>query len=231
MGAAAGTPQLRLAQGRSAAAVAGDSVRATKRALRRGADVIEIDVVLVGGHLYGGHERPLPVVGKRVFRGPRLDAVWKQAQRAEAIQLDLKQSSAGFVERLLAFLEDHPHANTIVSTPSMTVVRAFRRESPWVIRLLSVPNEQALARLRGSPASIAEIDGVSIRQSILTEDDATWLKTNRLLILAWVVNDARRLNELVRFGIDAAISDNLAMIELLGGHGRAETSLTTRRER
>jgi hypothetical protein len=208
---------------------AGDSVRATKRAIRRGADVIEIDVVLVDGNLRGGHERPLPVVGDRVFRGPRLDVVWRQAEKAEAIQLDLKQTSAGFVERLLAFLDDHRHENTIVSTRSMTVLRTFRRDAPWVIRLLSVPNPEALARLEKSPMSIAEIDGVSIRQNILTEANAAWLKSHRLLTLAWVVNDALRLNELVRFEIDAVVSDNLAMIELLGGQGRAEAALTSRR--
>jgi hypothetical protein len=209
---------------------AGDSLRATKRALARGADVIEIDVVLVNGRLYGGHERPLPVVGKRVFRGPRLDAVWKQARPAESIELDLKQSSAGFVRRLVAFLEEHRRPNTIVSSRSMSALRTFRDDAPWVVRLLSVPNERALEKLKRSPAMLADIDGVSIRQSVLDEDAARWLKEQRLLILAWVVNDAPRLNELVRLGIDAAVSDNLAMIELLGGRGRAEAALTTRRE-
>jgi hypothetical protein len=209
---------------------AGDSIRATKRALARGADVIEIDVVLVDGRLYGGHERPLPVVGKRVFRGPSLGSVWEHAQKAESIELDLKQSSAGFVRRLVAFLKDHRHPNTIVSSRSMSALRKFREDAPWLIRLLSVPNQQTLEKLQSSPGMVADIDGVSIRQSILDEEAATWLKEQRLLILAWVVNDAHRLNELVRLGIDAAVSDNLAMIELLGGHGRAEAALTTRRE-
>jgi hypothetical protein len=112
----------------------------------------------------------------------------------------------------------------------MSALRKFREDAPWVIRLLSVPNEQTLEKLQSSPGMVADIDGVSIRQSILDEEAATWLKEQRLLILAWVVNDAHRLNELVRLGIDAAVSDNLAMIELLGGHGRAEAALTTRRE-
>ena len=209
---------------------AGDNIRATKRAVARGADVIEIDVVLVNGHLYGGHERPLPVVGHRLFRGPRLGSVWEQAEKAESIELDLKQSSAGFMRHLLAFLDEHRHANTIVSSRSMSTLRTFRAEAPWVIRLLSVPNEQTLEKLKNSPAMLADIDGVSIRQSVLDEDAATWLKGQKLLILAWVVNDAPRLNELVRLGIDAATTDNLAMIELLGGKRRAEAALTTRRE-
>jgi hypothetical protein len=116
-----------------------------------------------------------------------------------------------------------------VSTRSVAVLRSLRADAPWVIRLLSVPNRRIFANLKDTPASIAEIDGVSIRHSILTAVDATWLRTRQLLILAWVVNGAPRLNELVRYGIHAAVSDNLAIIELLGGHGHAEAALTTRR--
>jgi hypothetical protein len=58
----------------------GDSTQATRQALDHGADVIEVDVVSVERRLYAGHDRPLPGISPRFFRGPPLEEIWKPLQ-------------------------------------------------------------------------------------------------------------------------------------------------------
>lgn len=75
----------------------GDSLQATLEALIYGADAIEIDVVEIDGVLYSAHSSPLPFVGREWFRGPRLDTIWTASFGAEAVVLDLNESSPAFV--------------------------------------------------------------------------------------------------------------------------------------
>jgi len=56
----------------------------------------------------------------------------------------------------------------------------------------------------------------------------TWLKGEQVYVLAWTVNDLTRVNELVRLGVDAMTTDNLAIMELLGGQRRGERLLVRR---
>ncbi len=204
----------------------GDSVRATRRALGDGADMIEVDVILLHGTLYAGHQRPpLPIVGNRLFRGPTLATIWNAAARADAIELDLKGTSASYSKRLRTFLLSHRDHRIAVSSGSIRQLRAIRQYAPWVIRLRSITTGQQLEHLIHTPGDVAVIDGVSIRRTALKPDSAAWLHAHRLLAFAWVVNNLRQLNPLVREGIDAATTDNLAILKLLGGHRRAESAL------
>ncbi len=62
----------------------------------------------------------------------------------------------------------------------------------------------------------------------MTEETGRWLESTGLLVLAWTVNDLARLNELVQLGVDAITTDNLAIMELLGGQQRQEAWLGDR---
>lgn len=203
----------------------GDSVKATREALKYGADVIEIDVVSVNNRLYAAHTSPLPLIGNRFFRGPTLAEVWDAAAEADVIKLDLKESSPRFLSMLFDFLAERDDHQIIVSTRSIEALRAFRERAPRVIRLLSVSTSGHLRSLQSDGALVALIDGVSIRHSLLNKETAAWLKERRLIILAWTVNDAQRMNELVGYGVDAITTDNLAIMELLGGQERGEALL------
>jgi len=210
----------------------GDTVRATRKALAQGADMIEIDVILIHGTLYAGHARPpLPIIGKRLFRGPKLATIWKAAKKADAIELDLKGTSTTYTQHLRTFLLSHRDHRVTVSSGSVYQLRAIKRFSPWVIRLRSVTTERQLEQLRHEPRNVAVIDGVSVKRTALSPGSAAWLREHRLLIFAWVVNDLRQLNQLVHEGLDAATTDNLAILKLLGGHRRAESVLQRPRAR
>jgi hypothetical protein len=204
----------------------GDSVEATLEALGRGADVIEVDVVAVEGRLYAAHGVPVNWVGNRLFRGPPLERVWIASAAADAIKLDLKDSSPEFQELLLRFLAARSgQRRVIVVSSDVAMLQQLATERPEVIRLLSVGSTGGFRSLEENPDLLPVVDGVSVRHTLIDEERAGWLEERGLLTLAWTVNDLTRVNELVMLGVDAITTDNLAIMTLLGGQERTENPL------
>lgn len=83
---------------------AGDSIPATRAALARGVDVIEIDVVSLDGELYAAHDSPHRWFSSFVFRGPSLERIWRETANAAAVQLDLKETSPRYLDRVMGFI-------------------------------------------------------------------------------------------------------------------------------
>ena len=206
----------------------GGTLGATTEALAHGADVIEIDVVSLDGTLYSAHVPPLPIVGNRFFRGPSLAEVWDTAAEADVIKLDLKESSPAYLDLLFAFLAARPDREVIIVTGNERALATFNERFPRAVPLLSVGSNRRLRDLRRQPDLVALVDGVTIRQGLLDADTAAWLEESGLLVRAWTVNDLERLNELVGMGVDAITTDNLAIMELLGGERRGEAWLRDR---
>jgi len=201
----------------------GDALRATVRALVHGADVVEIDVIAVGGQLYAGHEAPTWILGGTSFRGTPLREAWAVAAAADAIQLDLKAASPADQELVLAFLAARPGGPPVaVSSPDAGVLRAVAERAPRAVRLLSVGTRSRLTALAGDPDLIALIDGVSIREDLVDEETAAWLRERGLQIWAWTANRPERVAELAELGVDAVTTDDLAILEALGGPGEDE---------
>ena len=205
----------------------GGSLQATLEALIYGADVIEVDVVEIDGTLYSAHSSPLPFVGKEWFRGPRLTTVWTAAFGAEAVSLDLKESSPVYVDLVGEFLATRaPYRKIIVTGRDASVLAALRKQAPDVVYLLSVPNQEFLDReLRDNTATREAIDGVTIQESALDDGTIAWLGEQGLLVFAWTVNDLERVNELIGLGVDGITTDSIAILTLLGGQERGERDL------
>lgn len=192
-------------------------------ALVYGADLIEVDVVEVDGVLRAAHKSPLPIVGERWFRGPTLERVWTAAYRAEALKLDLKESSSDMVRLVIEFINTRPPDRPVlVASRDAWVLRSIRIGAPQALLLLSVGDESTLSRLHNNHQLVSLIDGITIRHTLLTEESATWLHNNGLLVFAWTVNDLERVNELIYLGVDGITSDNLAVLTLLSGQSRGE---------
>jgi hypothetical protein len=197
----------------------GGSIETTLEALIFGADVIEVDVVEIDGVLYSAHTPPLPLpfLGPRFFRGPSLERVWTASYRADAMMLDLKDTSPDYVDLVARFLNSRsPGRDVIVGSRSVDVLHTLREQAPEAILLLSVSDAGTFEDLQANSALQDAIDGVTIRESLLDVDMAYWLENHNLLIIAWTVNDIQRVNELVRLGVDGITTDNLALITLLG---------------
>jgi hypothetical protein len=188
--------------------------------------VIEVDVASMGDTLVAAHLPPLPFIGHRLFRGPTLEEVWRLSATADIIKLDLKESSPRFRELLIDFLNTHQdERQVIVSTRDATTLTLLMGRAPTAFRFLSIGNDEQLGRLYPNAQLVATLDGVTIRQSLVTEESAMRLRELGLLIIAWTVSDLTRVNELVRLGVDGITTDNLAIMRLLGGEQRGERRL------
>ena len=201
----------------------GDRIDATLEALVYGSDVIEVDVVAVNGKLHSSHTPPLPFIGARWFRGPELVRVWTAAYQADAIKLDLKETSPEFVRLVAEFVNTYGvWKPIIVASRDAGVLRTLRAEAPEAILLLSVADTATLERLEEDADLQKEIHGITVRHTALDDDSARWLGEAGLLVFAWAVNDLSRVNELIGIGVDGITSDNLALLNLLGGQERGE---------
>jgi glycerophosphoryl diester phosphodiesterase len=197
---------------------AGDSVQAAAQALAAGARVVEIDVVSYRGELVVSHDRPLPSLGVVPLDAPRLEEIWGATAGVDAVVLDLKQSSPLLLVPLLEFLEANRGPVVVVVTRSVLALRELRDTTPWVRRFLSVRSRVDLERLALDPRTDGVVQGVSVRQELLDAPAARRLEGRNLVVIAWVVNDPRRVTELASYGVDGIVTDDLTIIELLAEH-------------
>jgi hypothetical protein len=209
----------------------GATLKTTRQAIASGADVIEIDVASMDGRLVSAHVPPSALYGPQVFRGPSLAAVWRAAANASVIQLDLKESTPAFRTLLFAFLDEHAAGRTVmVATSDVAMLQLLSERAPAVLRFLSVPDSRTLERVYDDPELVGLIDGVTIRYQLVNEESVSRLKGYGLIVLAWTVNDMRRVNEFVALGVDGVSTDNLAIMGLLGGRQGGERLATIRTE-
>ena len=193
---------------------AGDREATAQTALNYGADVIEVDVISVGDRLYAAHDIPNDRIGSITFRGPTLESIWSTAADQARIELDLKEYSSRFLNLLVSFLSDRGGGEgVIISSKSPGAIATLHHTLPDATLMYSVGDQGALASLQSSDALVDEIDGVSIRASLLDDDTIAWLKDHDLLVYAWTVNDFTLAEQLVDLGVDGITTENLALLE------------------
>ena len=198
---------------------AGDDLGQATEAVANGVDAIEIDVRAAGDELYASHDAPVPFLEDLVFRGPSLTDAWNVAQLRDTVLLHLKQRSPRYLSDVRDFLASRPRPRVIVQTPDLATLRVLRRTIPSAERLLLIFSGQALAQLRRDREALRMIDGVSVRDSLLSATAQAWLQRRGLLTFAWTVNDERRMNELVARGADGLITERVDIMQLLGEGG------------
>lgn len=196
---------------------AGDDIGAAHEAAAHGVDAVEIDVTSVGGELHASHDAPVPFFETLFFRGPELEEAWDAARLRDTVLLHLKESSPAYLEDLRRFLSTRRDRKLIIQTGDARSLRVLRRTVPWAERLQLIFTERDLEALRGDAGLVALLDGVSVRDRLLTASRHAWLEQRGLKTFAWTVNDNRRMNELIERGLDGLITDRLDFMALLGG--------------
>ncbi|MBX3069547.1 MAG: glycerophosphodiester phosphodiesterase [Thermomicrobiales bacterium] len=208
----------------------GDSIDKITAAIEAGAQGIEIDVIAYRGDLYARHNLPVTVFGEFGFRPVKLEEAW-EAATTEVVQLDLKDTSVSFLNNLSRFLDRHQEDKRIVLVSSwdLDVLRSIQESNPWVGRLLSIGSQEQFDSVLVSYDEIQQnrlINGVTIRHDLLDAPTVFWLKERTLLIFAWTVESLSRVNELTLLGIDAVVTDNLAILNLLRARQESELLAT-----
>jgi hypothetical protein len=208
----------------------GDSIDKITAAIEAGAQGIEIDVIAYRGDLYARHNLPVTVFGEFGFRPVKLEEAW-EAATTEVVQLDLKDTSVTFLNNLSRFLDRHQEDKRIVLVSSwdLDVLRSIQESNPWVGRLLSIGSQEQFDSVLVGYDEIQQnrlINGVTIRHDLLDAPTVFWLKERTLLIFAWTVESLSRVNELTLLGIDAVVTDNLAILNLLRASQESELLAT-----
>jgi hypothetical protein len=196
---------------------AGDRIGATRDALQFGADIVEIDVVAVGGSLYAAHDIPNQYFGSVTFHGPSLDSIWKEAVATGIVKFDLKDSTPSYINLVVSFVKRHPgDYQLVLASRSPAALKRLRAALPHAILVYSVATEEFLVSLKSNVELVKIIDGVTIRYTLIDQPAMTWFKQQKLLVFAWAVNDLADVNALVKLGVTAITTDNLAIMEILG---------------
>ncbi len=203
----------------------GDQINTVVTGLLYGADIIEMDVVAVDGALYSAHKPPLPFLDYRWFRGPQLAMVWAASGDARGFMLDLKQDDQEFVDLVIDYINSKPETRPFfVASRNPRVLRQIDQRAPQAVLLMSIPDRKGLDDLLSNDSLLNVVDGVTIRHDQITEETASRMNDNDLMIFAWVVNDLTRVNRLLELGVDGITSDNLAILQLLGGQSEPDAS-------
>lgn len=200
---------------------AGNTLRTASVAARHGADVIEVDVVSVGGTVVAGRAQPLSWLRQLVFFGPTLHELWQRAAPENVVLLDLKRHDDALVDQVEDFLAPRAGSRTVlISSTSVAVLQRLNRQLPRVETLLTLAWPADVARLRAQPALRQTIDGVSVFHGLVNPGLVGWLHQAGLLVLAWTVDDARTAASLLRDGVDGITTNNLAILQKLAGSHR-----------
>lgn len=199
---------------------AGDDPGTTALALANGASYIEIDVVYLNGALYAAHGHPQGTLRDLAWRlAPPvylLDA-WNYSAAAKGIELDIKDGSPAALNMLGNFLNQHWDGKLplLLASKSPAVLATMADRAPGAFRLLSIDTPAALAAFQSGDGPSARADGVTVRDTLLTQDSVDWFKKEGLLVLAWTVDDPARLDALIDLGVDGVATDNLAITKRL----------------
>jgi len=195
---------------------AGDRAPSAQVAMAHGADVIEIDVRNIGGRLHAAHASPPGWMPSMVYNGPTLGEAWKSTDGVGYVQIDLKDTSVGTVNRIAAFLDRHAtERRVLVSTSNFAALEVLHERAEDVGLILSIGNPRQLQALQKNPERASLLTGVSVRAELLDRDAMAWFKDRGLLVIAWTVNDVAQLNDLVALGIDGVSTDNLAILDAI----------------
>ncbi len=196
---------------------AGNNQTTTRAAIAAGADVVEIDVIMARGQLVAGRPHHWQWLAGLVFRGPTLAQAWQYTSAAPEVKLDLKQSDQAFLDALVAFLREHggDPGRVLVTSPDVGALSYLQSRLPGVTLLFSANGPDAVRRLRADTRLQGAIGGVSVFQGLVDADLVAWAHARHLLVLGWTVDDAARLDQLVRLGVDGVTTANLAVLRAL----------------
>lgn len=210
---------------RAVAHRAGNNLHDLERALAAGVDAIECDFWHDRGRLSLRHERKLPALPVlydrwylRFSLGElNLRDLLREIDGRVQLFLDIKSSTVKAADAVLDLYHDNEAMMppTLVSSKQWDLLHRLARAGTGMRMLYSVGRRHQIeALLRRAREEYAPA-GTSIRQTFLDADLIGRLHDEGLQVYAWTVNNRRRAVELLSWGVDGLISDDVEMFEAL----------------
>lgn len=194
---------------------AGNGIPLLAPALALGADLLEADVHLRRGRLEVRHGKslgPLPWLWERwyLLRDDRLQLhdLLAGLPDGATLMLDLKGWQPWLGVRVREAMADAPPY--LVCGRQWRMLEAFA-DLPNVRVVHSTRTLAELTRLEHH-LSTHPTWGVSVHRSLLTKDRVTALRRRAEIVMTWPVNDLQEYDDVVGLGVNAVISDDLAVL-------------------
>ncbi|CAN5216879.1 glycerophosphodiester phosphodiesterase [soil metagenome] len=219
---------LRIAHRGAAALAAENSLAAIEAGLAADVDIVEFDVLEVGGRLVVAHAPELAVPD-----GPTLDDALELASASRPhVGLDVDLKWHGFEERVVETIRRHGLVErTLISSCFAPSLRAVRKLEPCLATAFAYPFDryraserrvvpEALVRasLAGMkwalPARVqrmlvrAEADVATLHWLVISPRLVERCHAMGAAVWAWTVNDANVIESVAAAGVDGIISDD-----------------------
>jgi len=205
---------------------AGNDLHALRAAEQAGVDLVEADVWWWRGRLEVRHSKtmgPIPLLWDRWMLAPgwtrrlTLEALVRATQPGTELMLDLKGSASELPGLVLdAMARDAPGRAYTVSSQWWDQLQPFEGVEQ-ARAVYSIGNERMReaieVRLGGRVA-----DGIAIHERMLTAARVERLRELASTLFSWPINDRRRFDELVGWGVNGIISDRYASLLRAGDH-------------
>lgn len=201
---------------------AGNNLHATEEALRAGVDAIECDFWHARGRLALRHERKFPgipiLVDKWFVRWQwgelSLRELLLAINRRAELFLDIKSSTPRAADAVLELYHDHAAMmpRTLVCSKQWKLLDRLGSAGTDLQTFYSVGRNGSIESLLRRSEREHPPAGTSIRHSHLNEAVVRRLHDAGLRVFAWTVNNEDRARQLVDWGVDGIISDDLELL-------------------
>jgi glycerophosphoryl diester phosphodiesterase len=227
----------------------GNSRSSLAKALSAEIDMIEVDCWYRAGKIYIHHERrlnPFPLLYDRQMKGHapgpfavriggwylrpdiatiRLDELLGSVRGRKHILLDIKGNYSGrrvrdyarALERCIRSFE--AEGWVALCGQSFPVLNAFRKRARDIEVRYSIEKPYQWESFLRKMQRDSSVRRVCIAYGFVDEEKNRLLEANRVNVYCWTVDDPGRAARLVRQGVDGIISNDLGLLEALGGNG------------
>ena len=203
---------------------AGNNLRQTEIALSADVDAIECDFWHDRGRLTLRHERKLPglpiLYDKWFIRWTwgqlSLRKLLREVNFRAELFLDIKSASTRAADSVLELYADHESMMppTQVCSKEWSVLDRIARAGTDLRLFYSIGRYGSVDALFERAKQPRPPAGTSIRHTRLSPELVERLHEHGIQVYAWTVNNRERAKELISWGVDGIVSDDLAVFEL-----------------
>ena len=199
---------------------AGNDPARARPELDAGADMVEADVWLDRGRVEVRHTKtmgPVPLLWDRWSLAPGWTPRLLLPQLLDALPdnigllLDLKGLDRNLGAAVLEALDASRYGGPVAACTRVWPLLAPLAARGEIALLYSAGNRRELRRLleRGTPTPTA---GVSVHRRLLDRETVRALRRIAPLVATWPVNDTRRLDALLDWGVGGITTDEVAIV-------------------
>jgi glycerophosphoryl diester phosphodiesterase len=202
---------------------AGNNLHALERALDVGVDAIECDLWHYHGKLALRHERKLPALPVLYDRWYirwswgvlGLRELLREVGMRTELFLDIKSATPRAADAVLELYHDNEAMlpPTRVSSPQWKLLDRLAQAGTRMRMFYSVKRRSQIGPLLRRTREPHPPAGTSIRHTLLSPAVVERLHEAGLEVYAWTVNNPHRGEELLSWGVDGIIADNLEVFE------------------